>query len=157
MREAGIRLIGPGDLTQDTKLQGMGDAAVGMLTIHHYNADLDNPENKRFVAAWKKEYGENSTPDFMAVGGYDGMALIVDVVQKLKGKIDGDKAIEAAKGWKFNSPRGPIMIDPETRDIVMNEYLSEVVKGPDGRLMQKQIGVIENVKDACKALKIKPC
>ena len=157
MREAGIRLIGPGDLTQDTKLQGMGDAAVGMLTVHHYNADLDNPENKRFVAAWKKEYGENTTPDFMAVGGYDGMALIVDVVQKLKGKMDGDKAIEAAKGWKFNSPRGPIMIDPETRDIVMNEYLSEVVKGPDGRLVQKQIGVIENVKDACKALKIKPC
>jgi branched-chain amino acid transport system substrate-binding protein len=157
MREAGIKLIGPGDITQDTKLQAMGDAAVGMITMHHYNADLDNPENKRFVAAWKKEYGADSIPDFMAVGGYDGMALIVDVIQKLKGKVDGEKAIEAAKGWKFNSPRGPIMIDPETRDIVMNEYLVEVVKGPGGRLVQKQIGVIENVKDACKALKIKPC
>ncbi len=157
MREAGIRLIGPGDITQDTKLQAMGDAAVGMITMHHYNADLDNAENKRFVEAWKKEYGANAIPDFMAVGGYDGMALIVDVIQQLKGKIDGDKAIAAAKGWKFNSPRGPISIDPETRDIVMNEYLVEVVKGPDGRLMQKQIGVIENVKDACKALKVKPC
>jgi branched-chain amino acid transport system substrate-binding protein len=157
MRDAGIKLIGPGDITQDTKLQAMGDAAVGMITMHHYNADLENAENKRFVEAWKKEFGANSTPDFMAVGGYDGMALIAHVIQQLKGKIDGDKAIAAAKGWKFNSPRGPISIDADTRDIVMNEYLVEVVKGKDGRLVQKQIGVIENVKDACKALKVKPC
>jgi branched-chain amino acid transport system substrate-binding protein len=157
MREAGIKLIGPGDITQDTKLQAMGDAAVGMITMHHYNADLDNAENKRFVAAWKKEYGESAIPDFMAVGGYDGMALIVDVIQKLKGKVSGEAAVEAAKGWKFASPRGPISIDPATRDIVMNEYLVEVTKGPGGRLVQKQIGVIENVKDACKDLKIKPC
>ncbi len=157
MRQAGIRLIGPGDITQDTKLQAMGDAAVGMITMHHYNADLPNAENKRFVEAWKKEYGANTTPDFMAVGGYDGMALIVHVVQQLKGKIDGDKAIEAAKTFKYNSPRGPISIDPQTRDIVMNEYLSEVVKSPDGRLVQKVIGQIDNVKDACKAQKIAPC
>jgi branched-chain amino acid transport system substrate-binding protein len=157
MKQAGIKLIGPGDITQDTKLQAMGDAAVGMITMHHYNADLDNAENKRFVAAWKKEYGNDSTPDFMAVGGYDGMALIVHVVQQLKGKIDGDKAMEAAKTFKFASPRGPISIDPETRDIVMNEYLSEVVKGKDGKLHQKVIGKIDNVKDACKAQKIAPC
>jgi branched-chain amino acid transport system substrate-binding protein len=157
MKQAGIKLIGPGDITQDTKLQAMGDAAVGMITMHHYNADLDNAENKRFVAAWKKEYGADSTPDFMAVGGYDGMALIVHVVQQLKGKIDGDKAIEAAKTFKFNSPRGPISIDPDTRDIVMNEYLSEVVKGKDGKLHQKVIAKIDNVKDACKAQKIAPC
>jgi branched-chain amino acid transport system substrate-binding protein len=157
MRAAGIRLIGPGDITQDTKLQAMGDSAVGLITMHHYNADLENAENKRFVAEWKKAYGANSTPDFMAVGGYDGMALIVHVIQRLKGKIDGDKAIEAAKTFKYNSPRGPISIDPETRDIVMNEYLVEVVKGPDGRLRQKQIGKIDNVKDACKAQKIAPC
>jgi branched-chain amino acid transport system substrate-binding protein len=85
------------------------------------------------------------------------MALIVDVIQKLKGKVDGEKAVEAAKSFKFASPRGPISIDPATRDIVMNEYLVEVTKGPGGRLVQKQIGVIENVKDACKDLKIKPC
>ena len=125
MKEAGIKLIGPGDLTQDTKLQAMGDAAVGMITMHHYNVDLDNPENKRFVEEWKKTYGANSTPDFMGVAGYDGMALIVDIVQKLNGKIDADKALEIAKSWKFNSPRGPIAIDPSTRDIVMNEYLSD--------------------------------
>jgi branched-chain amino acid transport system substrate-binding protein len=98
MREAGIRLIGPGDISDDTKLQAMGNAAVGLVTMHHYHADLDNAENQRFVAAWKKEYGANSTPNFFAVGGYDGMAAIVHVVQSLKGKIDSDKALEAFKG-----------------------------------------------------------
>jgi len=157
MRQAGIKLIGPGDITQDTKLQAMGDAAVGLITMHHYHADLDNPENKRFVAAWKKEYGNDSTPDFMAVGGYDGMAAIVHVVQTLKGKIETDKALAALKGWKSNSPRGPIQIDPETRDIIMNAYLSEVVKGPDGKLHQKVLNTIQAVKDPCKALKVPPC
>jgi branched-chain amino acid transport system substrate-binding protein len=156
MREAGIKLIGPGDITDDSKLQAMGQAAVGLVTMHHYHADLDNAENKRFVAAWKKEYGAASTPNFFAVGGYDGMAAIVHVVQSLKGKIDSDKALAALKGWKFESPRGPIMIDPATRDIVMNEYLSEVTL-KDGRLFQKVIGKIEAVKDICKEQKIGPC
>jgi len=157
MRDAGIKLIGPGDITQDTKLQAMGPAAVGLITMHHYNADLDNPENKRFVEAWKKEYGAASTPDFMAVGGYDGMAAIVYVVQALKGKVDADKALQALKDWKFNSPRGPISLDPVTRDIVMNEYLAEVVMGKDGRVTQKTIGKIDSVKDPCKEQKIGPC
>jgi branched-chain amino acid transport system substrate-binding protein len=154
---AGVRLIGPGDITQDTKLQAMGDAAVGLITMHHYHANLDNAENKRFVADWKKAYGANTTPDFMAVGGYDGMALIVHVARQLKGKIDSAKALEAAKTFKYNSPRGPISIDPETRDIVMNAYLSEVVKGKDGKLRQKVLSTIRNVKDPCKALKVGPC
>jgi branched-chain amino acid transport system substrate-binding protein len=157
MKDAGIKLIGPGDITQDTKLQAMGDAAVGLITMHHYHAYLDNPENKRFVEAWKKDYGADAIPDFMAVGGYDGMAAIVHAVSATKGKVDADAALKSLQGWKFNSPRGPIMIDPDTRDIVMNEYLSEVVKGPDGKLKQKVIGQIEHVKDTCKALKIPPC
>jgi branched-chain amino acid transport system substrate-binding protein len=157
MREVGIKLIGPGDITQDIKLQGMGDTAVGLITMHHYNADLDNPENKRFVAAWKKEYGADSTPDFMAVGGYDGMAAIVHAVQATKGKMDGEEAVKSLLGWKFNSPQGPIMIDPATRDIVMNEYLDEVVKGSDGKLHQKVIGQIDQVKDQCKELAVGPC
>src|SRR5262245_62130260 len=157
MRAAGIKLIGPGDITQDTKLQAMGDAAIGLITMHHYNADLDNAQNKQFVAAWTKEYGANTTPDFMAVAGYDGTAAIAHAVTALQGKMDGEKAVASLKGWKFDSPRGPILIDPDTRDIVMNEYLSEVVKGSDGKLHQKQIGKIDNVKDACKALKIPPC
>ena len=151
MRAAGIKLIGPGDITQDIKLQAMGDNAVGLITMHHYNADLANPVNKRLVEAWKKEYGPASTPDFMGVQGYDGMAAIAHVVTTLKGKIDPDAAINALRGWKYDSPRGPISIDPRTRDIVMNEYLSEIVK-KDGRLYQKNIGVITAVKDMCKEL-----
>jgi branched-chain amino acid transport system substrate-binding protein len=156
MRDAGIKLIGPGDITQDTKLQAMGAAAVGLITMHHYHADLDNPENKRFVAAWKKDYGANTTPDFMAVGGYDGMAAIVHAVQATKGKVDSDAALASLKGWKTVTPRGPIQIDPDTRDIIMNEYLSEVIM-KDGRLFQKVLSTIENVKDPCKALKVPPC
>jgi len=157
LREAGIKLIGPGDIVQDIKLQAMGDAAVGLITMHHYNADLDNPENKRFVAAWKKDYGADSTPDFTAVGAYDGMAAIVHAVQATKGKMDGDAAVKSLEGWKFNSPQGPIMIDPETRDIVMDEYLDEVVKGADGKLHEKVLSTIDNVKDQCKAQAIGPC
>jgi branched-chain amino acid transport system substrate-binding protein len=157
MRQAGIRLIGPGDITQDFKLQAMGDDAVGLITIHHYNADLDNAANKRLVAAWKQDYGANSTPDFMGIQGYDGMAAIAHVITTLKGKVDADGAMQALKGWKYaDSPRGPIMIDPVTRDIVMNEYLSELVK-VNGRLTQKNIGVINAVKDMCKELKVGKC
>ena len=151
MRAAGIKLIGPGDITQDIKLQAMGDNAIGLITIHHYNADLDNPANKRLVEAWKKEYGPASTPDFMGVQGYDGMAAIAHAVTSLKGKMDPDAVINALRGWKYDSPRGPISIDPRTRDIVMNEYLSEIIR-KDGRLYQKNIGVITAVKDMCKEL-----
>jgi branched-chain amino acid transport system substrate-binding protein len=157
MRAAGIKLIGPGDIVQDIKLQGMGDAAVGLVTMLHYYADLDNPQNQRFVAAWKKEYGADSTPDFMAVGAYDGMAAIVHAVQATKGKMDGDDAVKSLLGWTFHSPQGPIMIDPETRDIVMNEYLSEVVKGPDGKLHEKVLSETDHVRDECKAQAIGPC
>lgn len=157
MRDAGIKLIGPGDITQDTKLQAMGDAAVGLITMHHYHADLENPENKRFVASWKQAYGANATPDFMAVGGYDGMAAIVHAIKATGGKLgDGEKAVAALKGWKFNSPRGPISIDPDTRDIIMNVYMSEVIK-KDGRLHQKVVATIPDVKDPCKYLKVGPC
>ena len=156
MRAAGVKLIGPGDITQDIKLQAMGAAAVGLITVHHYNADLQNPENKRFVAAWKAAYGADTTPDFVGVGAYDAMAAIVHAVQATKGKMDGAAAVKSLEGWKFNSPRGPIMIDPQTRDIIMNEYLSEVVM-QDGKLHQKLIGQIDQVKDVCKAENIGPC
>ena len=157
MRQAGIKLIGPGDITQDFKLQAMGDDAVGLITMHHYNADLDNAANRRLVAAWKQEYGASAVPDFMGVQGYDGMAAIAHAVTTLKGRLDPDQVQAALKGWKYaDSPRGPIMIDPATRDIVMNEYLSELVK-KDGRLYQKNIGVITAVKDMCKELKEGKC
>lgn len=157
MRDAGVHLIGPGDITQDTKLQGMGDGAVGMITMHHYSADYANDENKKFVAAWKKAYGADQVPDFMAVGGWDGMAAIAHVVKTLGGKVEGDAAMAALRGWTFESPRGPIMIDAETRDIVMNEYVHRVAKKPDGMLGIEVIGKTEQVRDPCKALKVGKC
>jgi branched-chain amino acid transport system substrate-binding protein len=155
MRAAGIKMIGPGDITQDTKLQAMGDAAIGLVTMHHYNVDLDNPENKTFVAEWKKAYGADSTPDFFAVGGYDGMAAIVHAVSALKGKMDGDAAVKALAGW-VREPRGPIMIDPDTRDHHERVPLRGGER-PRRQLHQKLLGKIDNVKDACKAMKIAPC
>jgi branched-chain amino acid transport system substrate-binding protein len=156
MRAAGIKLIGPGEISQDSKLQAMGQAAAGLITIYHYNADLDNAENQRFIAAWRQEYGAGEVPDFFAVGGYDGMAAIVRAIQATNGKSDPNQALAALRGWTHDSPRGPLMIDPDTRDVVMNEYLSEAVM-EDGRLRQNLIGTIEGVKDPCKALKIGPC
>ena len=87
MKDAGIKLIGPGDITQDIKLQAMGDAAIGLITMHHYNADLDNAANKALVASWKKDYGADATPDFVAVGAYDGMAVLAHMIKATKGKI----------------------------------------------------------------------
>ena len=142
----------------DALLRSFGDEAIGLYSCCPYTLDLDTPSNKRFVAAWKKDYGADSTPDFVAIGGYDGIAAIVHAAKALKGKMDdGDKAVAALKGWKFNSPQGPISVDPDTRDIVMNEYLSEVVKGKDGKLHMKVLATIDHVKDVCKAQKIGPC
>ena len=156
MRDAGTMLIGPGDITQDTKLQGMGDGAEGLITMHHYSADYDTPANREFVEAWKAEYGADSTPDFMAVAGWDGMAAIFHVIRTLDGKIDAEGAIEALKGWTYDSPRGPIMIDAETRDIVHDENVHKVVKR-DGRLAIEVIDTIKQVKDPCKELKVGKC
>ncbi len=156
MAQAGIRLIGPGDITQDTKLQAMGDAAVGLITMHHYAADYDTPENRAFVKAWKDAYGPDTTPDFMGVAGWDGMAAIFHIVKTLNGKITADGAMQALKGWTFNSPRGPIRIDPDTRDIVQDEHVHQVVKQGD-RLAVKVIETIPQVKDPCKALRVGKC
>ncbi len=153
---AGVRLIGPGDITQDTKLQGLGDEAVGLITVHHYAADYQNPENKAFVAAWKKAYGADSTPDFMGVQGWDGMAAIAHAITAQNGDITAEGTINALKGWTFQSPRGSITIDPDTRDIIMDANVHEVVKS-DGRLMIKVIDTIPQVKDPCKVLKLGKC
>jgi len=125
--KAGIKFIGPGDLTTDDELQGMGDVALGVITAHHYSAAGDRPANKAFVAAYKKEYGEKLFPGFFVVGAWDGLDAIFYAIREQKGKIDPDKTMELLKQYKNpNSPRGPIAIDPETRDIVQNEYLREV-------------------------------
>jgi branched-chain amino acid transport system substrate-binding protein len=156
LAQAGIKLIGPGDITTDEELPNMGEVALGVLTVHHYSAGATRPANKEFVAAWKKEYGANETPNFVAVGAYDGAAIIVEAIKQQKGKLDPDKTMEIFKQWKNpNSPRGPIAIDPETRDIVQNEYLREVKK-VDGQLANVEIETVGTaVKDPWKELQKK--
>ena len=156
LKEAGIKLIGPGDITTDEELPNMGDVALGVLTVHHYSAAATRPANKEFVAAWKKEYGQNETPNFVAVGAYDGAALIVDAIKQQKGKLDAEKTMEIFKHWKNpNSPRGPISIDPETRDIVQPEYLREVKK-VNGQLANVELEALsEAEKDPWKELQKK--
>jgi branched-chain amino acid transport system substrate-binding protein len=106
----------------------MGDAVVGVITSHHYSAAHDSPENRAFVKAFKEVAGNLPRPNFMGVGGYDGMAAIAEVVKKLGAKIDGDRAMEVLKGLKLASPRGAIWIDPATRDIVQTVYIRRVEK-----------------------------
>jgi len=128
LKEAGIRLIATGDLTDDDVLQSMGEPVVGVISSHHYSAAHDSPENKAFVKAFREVAKGLPRPNFMAVGGYDGMAAIAQVVAKLGNAIDGDKAMEILKHVKMTSPRGPIEIDPATRDIVQTVYIRRVQK-----------------------------
>ena len=153
---AGIKLIGPGDITTDEELPNMGDVALGVTTVFHYSAAAERPANKRFVEAWKKAYGADSTPNFAAVGAWDGMAMIVEAIRQQKGKLDAERTMEIFRNWKNpESPRGPIAIDPETRDIVQNEYLREVRK-VGGSLANVELETIATaVKDPWKELQKK--
>jgi branched-chain amino acid transport system substrate-binding protein len=151
MAASGIKLIGPGDITQDSELRNMGDVPIGVYTMHHYSNASERPESKAFVAAYKKKYGEDAVPDFLSVQGWDGMAALYHVVEKTNGKITGDSFLSAIKGWKYDSPRGPLMIDPETRDIVNNIYLRRVEKRGNS-LANIELDTIPMVKDPFKAL-----
>jgi branched-chain amino acid transport system substrate-binding protein len=148
--KSGIKVIGPGDVTDDDLLNGMGDSVLGTVTAHIYSAAHPSAMNKEFVAAYKKAY--NTRPGFMAVGGWDGMHLIYEALKKTGGKADGDSLIAAMKGMAWESPRGPISIDPETRDIIQNVYIREVKK-VDGELYNVEFATFENVKDPGKTKK----
>ena len=151
--KAGIKFIGPGDITTDEELPNMGDVALGVITMHHYSAAAIRPANKAFIAAWKKEYGEKSWPSFMSVGQWDAMDAIYHVIREQKGKIDPDRTMALVKKYKNpNSPRGPISIDPETRDIIQNEYMREVKK-VGGVLANVEFETFEQVKDPWKELR----
>ncbi len=126
----------------------MGDAALGIVTAFHYDYNHDSKLNKEFVAAFNADYKRN--PDLFAVGGYDGMHIVYEALKKTNGKSDGDALIAAAKGLTWESPRGPVSIDPQTRDIIQTVYIRKVEK-VDGQLRNVEIGKVENVKDPVKA------
>ncbi|BDT73701.1 hypothetical protein os4_32530 [Comamonadaceae bacterium OS-4] len=149
MDKAGIKLIGTGDITDDDQLNDMGDGALGVVTSHHYSAAHPSAVNKKFVDAFQKA-NNNLRPNFMAVGGYDGMRVIYEALKATKGQGGGDALLAAMKGQIFESPRGPIFIDAQTRDIVQNIYLRKVEK-KDGQLYNVEFDVIKDVKDPGKA------
>jgi branched-chain amino acid transport system substrate-binding protein len=149
--KAGIKLIGPGDVTDDDLLNNMGDSVLGAVTALFYSAAHPSAMNKDFVAAYKKLMN-GQRPGFMAVGGYDGIHLIYEALKKTGGKTDGDALIAAMKGMKWESPRGPISIDPDTRDIIQNIYIRRVEK-VGGELYNVEFATFEAVKDPIKAAK----
>ena len=148
MDKAGIKLIGTGDVTDDDQLNDMGDGALGVVTSHHYSTAHPSALNKKFVEAFSKA-NKGLRPNFMAVGGYDGMRVIYEALRATKGKGDGDALLAAMKGQIFESPRGPMFIDAQTRDVVQNIYLRKVQK-QNGELYNVEFDVIKDVKDPGK-------
>jgi branched-chain amino acid transport system substrate-binding protein len=148
MDKAGIKLIGTGDVTDDDLLNDMGEGALGVVTSHHYSAAHPSAANKKFVDEFMKA-NKGVRPNFMAVGGYDGMRLIYEALKKTGGKGGGDALLAGMKGQIFESPRGPVFIDAQTRDIVQNIYLRKVEK-KDGQFWNVEFDVIKDVKDPGK-------
>jgi branched-chain amino acid transport system substrate-binding protein len=149
--KSGIKLIATGDVTDDDQLNGMGDVVIGVINAHNYSANHDSALNKAYVEAFKKA-NNGLRPNFMSVGGYDGMHLIYEALKKTNGNTDGEKLVAAMKGLAWESPRGPISIDPETRDIIQNIYIRKVDK-VGGELYNVEFATIPNVKDPVKAAK----
>jgi branched-chain amino acid transport system substrate-binding protein len=149
LKQAGIRIIATGDLTDDGTLQAMGEPAIGLITSFHYSAAHDSPENKAFIKAYVETNGTKLRPNFMACAGYDGMAAIAEALKKTGGSVDPEKFVAALKGMRLTSPRGPIMIDPETRDIVQTVYIRRVEK-IDGLLYNIEFDKYPDVKDPGK-------
>ena len=150
LRQAGVNLVSTQDLVPEEDLPNMGDVALGLVTAGTYSVAADRPANKAFLAAWNKEYAGKATPDFLSVHGWDGMAAIFDLIKETKGKFTGDEAIKFLANWKTaDSPRGPIAIDPATRDIVQNIYMRKV-EMKDGKLANVEFDTIPNVKDPWK-------
>jgi len=145
LKQAGIRLIGTGDVTDDDLLVSMGAPAVGIITSFHYSAAHDSPENKAYVEGFMKA-NNGMRPNFHSVGGYDGMHLIYEALKKAGPNATGEQLLEAMKGMKWMSPRGPMSIDPATRQTVQNVYLREV-KMVNGQPWNVEFDKIENVKD----------
>jgi branched-chain amino acid transport system substrate-binding protein len=146
--KAGIKLIATGDVTDDDILNDMGDVAVGVVTSHHYSAAHKSALNQKFVDAFSKA-NKGLRPNFMAVGGYDGMRVIYEALKTTKGNGGGEALLGAMKGQVFESPRGPVFIDAQTRDIVQNVYIRKVEK-VGGQLYNVEFETIKDVKDPGK-------
>jgi branched-chain amino acid transport system substrate-binding protein len=138
------KILGSGETTAEAALKSMGDTALGIITAWHYDYTSKNPLNVAFVKEFNAMHGRN--PDFFSIGGYDGMHAIYETLKKTNGNTDGAAMIAAAKGLKWESPRGPMMIDPETRDVVQNVYIRRVEK-VGGELMNVPFDTIPMVKD----------
>ncbi len=152
LKAAGIKLISTQDLLVDDELPNMGDLPLGIVSAGTYSAANKRPANMAFLAAWKREYGDKVLPNYQSIQGWDGMAAIFDVIKQTKGKFDGDQAMAILKNWKNpDSPRGPIEIDPQTRDIVQNVYIRRVEK-VDGKLGNVEFETIPMVKDPWKEM-----
>ena len=143
-----VKVMGQGELTYEEALKSMGDAGLGLITAFHYDYNHQSPKNKAFVAAYNTEFKRN--PDMFSVGGYDGMHLIYETLKKTGGKTNSEALIAAAKGMQWESPRGPMSIDPETRDVIQTVYIRRVEK-VGGHLVNVEFDKIENVKDPWKA------
>ena len=149
--KSGIKLIGTGDVTDDDLLADIGNSALGAVTTHHYSAAHNSPENKAFIEAFEKA-NNGMRPNFMAVAAYDGMSLVYHALDVTRGEANGDALLAAMKKLSWISPRGPVSIDPDTRDIVQNIYVRKVEK-KDGALYNVEFVTIPDVKDPYKAAK----
>jgi branched-chain amino acid transport system substrate-binding protein len=141
------KVLGQGELTYEDALKSMGDAGLGFITAFHYDFNHQSAKNKAFVAAYNAEFKRN--PDMFSAGAYDGMHVIYEALKKTKGNTDGEALIAAAKGMKWESPRGPMTIDPQTRDVIQTVYIRRVEK-VNGQLVNVEFDKIENVKDPFK-------
>jgi branched-chain amino acid transport system substrate-binding protein len=142
-----MKVMGQGEVADDTALKTLGDAALGIITAYNYTWTHKSAKNEAFVKAYNAEYNRN--PDLFSVGGWDGMQLIYDTLKKTGGKTDAESLINAAKGAKWESPRGEISIDPETRDIIQDVYIRRVEK-VDGNVQNVEFDKVEKVKDPVK-------
>jgi branched-chain amino acid transport system substrate-binding protein len=142
---AGIKLISTGDLVEERTIDAVGEAAVGVITSHHYSSAHDSALNKKFVADYQEMFGKNKRPNFYTVGAYDGMKVIHEVLGKTNGQISGETFAQAVAGLSFESPRGPLKIDPQTRDVVQNIYIRKTEK-TGGLLVNREIQTYANVK-----------
>ena len=142
------KILGQGELTEEEARKSMGDASLGIITVYHYDYNHDSRLNREFVKAFNTDYKRN--PNIYSIGGYDGIHLIYETLKKTGGKTDAEVLIAAAKGMRWESPRGPVSIDPETRDIIQTVYIRRVDK-VGGQLLNVEFDKVENVKDPFKA------